>query len=55
MLVTINLTRAVTTDQELVAVLYLDDGDGVFEKSQDTPVHEEPGESVEEDFEYDVY
>lgn len=53
--VTINLTRAVTTDQELVAVLYLDDGDGVFEKSQDTPVHEEPGESVEEDFEYDVY
>lgn len=52
--VTVTLSRPITKDQELVAYLYLDDGDGRFEATQDSRVYEEPGELIEEDFDYDV-
>ena len=52
--VTVSLQRPITKSQELVARLYLDDGDGVLELSQDAPVYEEPGDLIDEDFEYDL-
>lgn len=48
--VTVSLFRTVTSSQKLIARLYRDDGDGLFERLQDAPVFEEPGELVEEDF-----
>ena len=40
--------------QELVATLYLDDGDGSFDAERDTLMVDEEGEPVSEDFDYIV-
>lgn len=48
--VTIQLTRAVGSSQELIAVLHLDDGDGVLGRGDSVLVEE--GEQVSEDFDY---
>lgn len=48
--VTIQLTRAVGSSQELIAVLHLDDGDGLLSRGDSVLVEE--GEQVSEDFDY---
>jgi len=52
--VNIALQTPITSSQELQAVLYLDDGDGKFELSQDLPLIGEENELVHEDFSYRV-
>ena len=52
--VTVNLQPPVTMSQELLAALYLDDGDGSFDAKRDTLMVDEEGEPVSEDFDYIV-
>jgi hypothetical protein len=52
--VNIALQTPITSSQELQAVLYLDDGDGKFELSEDLPLIGEENELVHEDFSYRV-
>ena len=52
--VTVKLQPPVTLSQELVATLYLDDGDGSFDAERDTLMVDEEGEAVSEDFDYVV-
>ncbi|MEZ5185516.1 MAG: hypothetical protein R2720_07200 [Candidatus Nanopelagicales bacterium] len=52
--VTVNLQPPVTMSQELLAALYLDDGDGSFDAEKDTLMVDEDGEPVSEDFDYIV-
>ena len=52
--VTLTLSSPVTTSQELVAYLFLDDGDGKFNAQLDVAVFEEPGELIGEDFMYEI-
>lgn len=52
--VTVKLQPPVTMSQELVATLYLDDGDGSFDAERDTLMVDEEGEPVSEDFDYIV-
>ncbi len=52
--VDVKLQRALTKSSQLEAVLYLDDGDGQFEIDQDSPLIDDEGELVHEDFEYRV-
>jgi hypothetical protein len=52
--VTVQLQPPVTVSQELIATLYLDDGDGRFDAERDTVMVDEEGETVSEDFDYVV-
>lgn len=52
--VDVKLERTLTKSSQLEAVLYLDDGDGQFEIDQDSPLIDDEGELVHEDFEYIV-
>lgn len=52
--VTVRLHQPVTVSQELLATLYLDDGDGAFDPQKDTPMVDEESEPVGEDFDYIV-
>lgn len=52
--VTVKLQVPITNSQELEAVLYLDDGDGVFDLRKDRPILDYEGELVHEDFDYRV-
>lgn len=52
--VTVPLQPPVTVSQELIATLYLDDGDGRFDADRDTPMVDEEAEIVSEDFDYVV-
>lgn len=52
--VTVQLQPPVSMSQELIATLYLDDGDGRFDSATDTPMVDEEGEIVSEDFDYVV-
>ncbi|MEK9578150.1 MAG: hypothetical protein VW008_02235 [Aquiluna sp.] len=52
--VTIKLQVPITKSQELEAVLYLDDGDGVFDLNKDFPILDDEQELVHEDFYYRV-
>lgn len=52
--VTVTLQPAVTMSQELLATLYLDDGDGRFDRQEDTMMVDEEAETVTEDFDYVV-
>lgn len=52
--VDVKLERTLTKSSQLEAVLYLDDGDGQFEIDQDSPLIDDEGELVHEDFEYRV-
>lgn len=52
--VTIPLQPPVTVSQELIATLHLDNGDGIFNPEQDTPMVDEESETVSEDFDYIV-
>lgn len=52
--VTVTLQPPVAVSQELIATLYLDDGDGRFDAKRDTPMVDEEGETVSEDFDYVV-
>ena len=51
-IVNLVLDVPISISQELQAVFYVDDGDGIFELDEDSPVYEEPGELVHEDFQY---
>jgi len=53
-IVNLVLDIPITVSQELQAVFYLDDGDGIFELTEDSPLYEEQGELVHEDFDYVV-
>lgn len=50
--VVVPLSQGVTSSQELVATLYLDNGNGDFDPAADTPMVDEEGEPVSEDFDY---
>jgi hypothetical protein len=50
--VNVRLERALSESGRLEAVLYLDDGDGVFEIIQDFPLIDDDGDLVHEDFDY---
>ena len=50
--VMVPLEIAISSSQELQAALYLDNGDGVFSLSSDSPVIDDEGELVHEDFQY---
>lgn len=52
--VTVTLDSSISASQELVAYLFLDNGDGRFDPQQDARVFEEPGELIEEDFKYEI-
>lgn len=52
--VTIKLQVPITSSQDLEAVLYLDDGDGVFDLNKDFPILDYEQELVHEDFYYRV-
>lgn len=52
--VTVQLQPPVTMSQELIASLYLDDGDGRFDTQSDTMMVDEEAETVTEDFDYVV-
>lgn len=52
--VTIKLQVPITESQELEAVLYLDDGDGLFDLNKDFPILDYEQELVHEDFYYRV-
>lgn len=52
--VTVQLASPITSSQELVAYLFLDNGDGVFNPQIDSAVYEEPGELIDEDFKYEI-
>lgn len=52
--VTVTLQPAVTTSQELLASLHLDDGDASFDAARDALMVDEEGEPVSEDFDYIV-
>jgi hypothetical protein len=51
--VTVSLSPELTKSQELEAVLYLDNGDSIFDLSSDVPIVDDEGELVHEDFEYE--
>lgn len=46
------LTSELTSSQELVGMLFLDNGDGAFSTETDSRIQEEESEFVEEDFYY---
>jgi hypothetical protein len=50
--VSASLTSKVTSSQELIGLLFLDNGDGEFSSQQDSEILDDEGEPVEEDFEY---
>jgi hypothetical protein len=52
--VSVQLETPVTISQELLATLYLDNGNGSFDPSKDTPMIDDEGEPVSEDFDYVV-
>lgn len=53
--VSVQLLKPVTTSQELIASLYLDNSnDGFFDSARDAPLVDEDGEPVREDFDYVV-
>lgn len=52
--VSVQLDRPVTVSQELLATLYLDNGNGSFNPQKDTPMIDDEGEPVSEDFDYVV-
>lgn len=52
--VVVPLAQKVDTTQELVGTLYLDNGNGDFDAAADTPMVDEEGEPVSEDFDYVV-
>jgi hypothetical protein len=52
--VTISFDVPLTSTQNLQAVLYLDDGDGLFDLGQDLPIIGEYGELVHIDFKYRI-
>ena len=52
--VTIKLQVPITSSQDLEAVLYLDDGDGVFDLNKDFPILDYEQKLVHEDFYYTV-
>jgi hypothetical protein len=52
--VSVQLDRPVTVSQELLATLYLDNGNGQFNPQKDSPMIDDEGEPVSEDFDYVV-
>lgn len=52
--VNVKLERELSESARLEAVLYLDDGDGIFEIDQDSPLIDDDGDLVHEDFDYTV-
>lgn len=50
--VNVELERTLAKSSRLEAVLYLDDGDGQFEIGEDSPLIDDEGELVHEDFDY---
>lgn len=52
--VQILLDTPLSSSQELEAVLYLDNGDGRFSLAEDSPILDEDGDLVHEDFDYTV-
>jgi hypothetical protein len=50
--VSVSLTSKVTSSQELIGLLFLDDGDGEFSSQIDPKILGDEGEPVEEDFDY---
>ena len=50
--VSITLDQPLSNSQELIARLYKDDGDGVFDINLDTVLRDDENEIVEEDFDY---
>ncbi len=50
--VSIELDIKLSRSQELLAKLYVDDGDGIFNIDLDKPLFDDDNESAEEDFDY---
>jgi hypothetical protein len=50
--VSVTLTSRVTSSQELLGILFLDNGDGEFSTETDSRIRDDEGELVEEDFDY---
>lgn len=50
--VSVTLTSRVASSQELIGILFLDNGDGEFSTETDFRIRDDEGELVEEDFDY---
>lgn len=50
--VSVALTSPITSSQELIGILFLDNGDGEFSSTTDSRIRDDDGELVEEDFDY---
>lgn len=50
--VSVAMTSKLTVSQELIGLLFLDNGDGEFSSETDYKILDDEGELVEEDFEY---
>ena len=50
--VSVNLTSRISSSQELIGILFLDNGDGEFSTETDVRIRDDEGEIIEEDFDY---
>lgn len=50
--VSVNLTSRIFSSQELIGILFLDNGDGEFSTETDVRIRDDEGEIIEEDFDY---
>lgn len=50
--VSVQLTSAISSSQELIGTLFLDNGDGQFSMETDVRIRDDEGEIIEEDFDY---
>lgn len=50
--VAVQLQVKITSSQEIIGSLHLDNGDGVFNPEEDLPIRDDEGELVTEDFDY---